>query len=112
MILNTLTPVYYPIHVGNRQMFTGIGNGPGTYNSTTGDILTVSFIPFFIDAVLGPSISVSGNYIVVPKPIVIGKAGGWTLFWYNFSTTGTPAWTVPTTVAATEQVQLCVIGGA
>jgi hypothetical protein len=111
MILNTLTPVYYPNWIGNRQIFVGTGTGPGTYNSTTGDILTVSFTPFNIDAVLGPSISVSGNYIVVPKPIAVGKAGGWALFWYNFSTTGTPAWTVPTTVAATEQVQISVVGG-
>ncbi len=112
MILTTITPVKYPIHTGNRQIFVGTGNGPGTYNSTTGDVLSVAFVPFFIDAVLGPSISVSGNYIVVPKPIAVGNGQGWTLFWYNFSTTGTPAWTVPTTVATTEQVQLTVIGGA
>ena len=111
MILTTLTPVYYPNWIGNRQVFVGTGYGPASYSTATGDILTVSFVPFNIDSVLAPVISVSGNYIVIPKPVAVGKAGGWALFWYNFSTTGTPAWTVASGNLSAEQVQIAVVGG-
>ncbi len=57
MILQTITPVYYPIHVGNRQIFVGTGNGPKSYDAVNGDPLSVAFTPFFIDDVLGPVIS-------------------------------------------------------
>jgi hypothetical protein len=115
MILNTISPVYYPNWIGNRQVFVGTGNGPTSYNSTTGDILSVSFVPFNIDAPANGVVpTLSGNYIVVAKPIALGKAGGWTLFWYAFSTTGgTPSW-VPVANAtnlSAEQIQMSVFGG-
>ena len=116
MILTTLTPVKYPIHTGNRQVFVGYGNAPGLgYNSTTGDVISVAFTPFFIDAVLGVAVTTDGAYIGIPAPTSgVGNAQTWALFWYTFSFTGTPGW-VPlgsSTSIATKQVQLTVIGGA
>ena len=111
MILNTITPVYYPIHVGNRQMFVGTGNGPVSYSTTTGDPVSVSFIPFFIDAVLGPCVSVSGNYIAFPQVTTSGKGSVWVLKWFAFN----PATGISTASAvnlSAEVVQLTVIGGA
>jgi hypothetical protein len=116
MILTTLTPVKYPIHTGNREVFVGIGNGPASYNQTTGDVLSVASSPFFIDAVLGLAVTTDGTYIGVPVPIATGNGQGWTIFWYAFATSGgaTPAWTALGSGAsiATKQVQLTVIGGA
>ena len=112
MILNTITPVYYPIHVGNRQIFVGTGSGPKLYDATNGDALSVSFIPFFIDSVIGaPVISASGNYIVVPKPITTGKGSTWALYWYRLNL-ATGAWTAASGDLSAETVQLSVIGGA
>jgi hypothetical protein len=116
MILTTLTPVKYPIHTGNRQVIVGYGNAPAAgYNSTTGDIISVAFTPFFIDAVLGVAVTTDGTYIGIPAPTTgVGNAQTWALFWYTFSFTGTPGW-VPLSSAvsiATKQVQLTVIGGA
>ncbi len=116
MILNTLTPVYYPNWIGNRQVFVGTGTGPATYNQTTGDVLSVSFTPFNIDGVLGVALTADLKYIGIPAPITVGKSGGWTIFWYNFVATsgGTPAWTPlanNSTALAAEQIQLSVLGG-
>lgn len=58
MILNTLTPVYYPNWIGNRQVYVGTGTGPASYNATNGDPLSVNFTPFFVDFVLGDRKSV------------------------------------------------------
>jgi hypothetical protein len=119
MILTTITPVNYPIHTGNREVFVGIGNGPSSYNQTTGDILSVASNPFNIDAVLGLAVTTDGTYIGIPVPIAVSgrnSSGGWTIFWYAFATSGggTPAWTALGSGAsiATKQVQLTVIGGA
>ena len=116
MILTTLTPVKYPIHTGNRQVFVGYGNGPAAgYSSTTGDVISVAFQPFYIDAVLGVAVTTDGAYIGIPAPTSgVGNAQTWALFWYTFSFTGTPGW-VPlgsSTSLAAKQIQLTVIGGA
>ena len=116
MILNTLTPVKYPNWIGNRQVFVGTGTGPASYNQTTGDVLSVSFTPFNIDAVLGVAVTADLKYIGIPAPITIGNSGGWTIFWYNFvaSAGATPAWTPlanNSTALASEQIQLSVLGG-
>jgi hypothetical protein len=115
MIISTITPVYYPNWIGNRQVYVGTGNGPSSYNQTTGDPLSVAFTPFFIDSVMGPAVTVDGKYIAVPVPIATGKGATWTLFWFNFipSVGGTPAWTAVASGAniSTETIQLGVIGG-
>lgn len=116
MNLSTITPVYYPNLIGNRQVYVGTGNGPATYNQTTGDILSVNFTPFNIDAVLGPAVTPDLKFIAIPVPITVGKSGGWTLFWFNFvaSAGATPAWTPVannSTALALEQIQLSVLGG-
>ena len=112
MILNTITPVYYPIHVGNRQIYVGTGAGPKLYDATNGDALSVNFTPFFIDDVIGGAhISLSGNYIVIPKPVTVGKGSTWVLYWYAFVKT-TGALSAASGDLSAEQVQLSVIGGA
>jgi hypothetical protein len=111
MILTALTPVYYPTHIGNREIFVGTGNGPTSYNATSGDPLSVNFIPFFIDSVLGPCISVSGNYVVLPQIYVSGKGGSWVLYWYAFNK-ATGALTAASGNLSAEVVQLGVVGGA
>jgi hypothetical protein len=112
MILTSINSTLYPDIIGSRQMFVGVGSGPGTYNSTTGDILSVALPGFQIDAVLGPAVTADNKYIAIPVPIGLGASSGWTLFWFNFvaSAGSAPAWTVPTTVPTTEQVKLTVIG--
>ena len=115
MILNTLTPVKYPNWIGNRQIYVGTAYGPASYNQTTGDVLSVSFTPFNIDAVLGLAVTTDGTYIGIPVPVAVGNAQGWTIFWYAFATSGggTPAWAALGSGAsiATKQVQLTVVGG-
>jgi len=106
MQLTPITPVHYPTLVGDRKIIVGNGNGPALYNQTTGDVLSVQH--YNIDAPLGGSESLSGNYAVVPRPIGIGNAQGWTLDWFAL-----PGWTrvAPNTNLSAEQVQLAVIAG-
>jgi hypothetical protein len=115
MNLTTLTPVKYPIHTGNREVYVGYGYGTASYNQTTGDIIAVPFTPFFIDAVLGLAVTTDGTYIGVPVPIGgVAGAATWAIFWYTFSLTGTPGW-VPLgsgSSISTKQAQLTLIGGA
>lgn len=117
MIITPISSALYPNITGSRQIIVGTGNGPSSYNQTTGDILSVALTGFQIDAVLGPAVTPDLKYMAVPSPITVGKGGGWTLFWYSYSTTGgagTPAWTaLPSGTSgniSTEQVQLTVIG--
>ena len=112
MIITPINSAVYPNITGSKDLIVGVGNGPGTYNSTTGDILSVALTGFQIDGVLGPAVTADNKYIAVPVPITVGKGGGWTLFWFNFvaSAGSAPAWTVPATVPTTEQVILTVIG--
>lgn len=113
MILQTITPVYYPIHVGNRQIFAGTGNGPKSYDAVNGDPLSVAFTPFFIDDVLGPVISQDGTKIAIPRPITTGKGSTWALYWYTFTlATGALAGIASATDLSAQVVQLSVIGGA
>jgi hypothetical protein len=111
MNLVTITPVYYPNWIGNRQVFVGVGNGPTLYDAVNGDALSVSFTPFFIDSVLGaPVISLSGNYVVIPKSVTLGKGSTWVLYWYAFNK-ATGALSAASGNLSAEQVQLSVLGG-
>ena len=111
MIINTITPVYYPNWIGNRQVYVGTGNGPASYNATTGDPLSANFTPFFIDSVLGPCISVSGNYIVFPQISTSGKGGSWVLYWYAFNKSTGALSSASAANLSAEVVQLGVVGG-
>jgi hypothetical protein len=115
MILTSLTPVKYPNWIGNRQIYVGTATGPSSYNQTTGDVVTVNFSPFNIDAVLGVAVTTDNSYIGIPVPIATGNSQGWTIFWFSFVATvgGTPAWTALGSGAsiATKNVQLTVVGG-
>jgi hypothetical protein len=115
MLLTSLDSTIYPVITGNRQLFVGTGNGPASYNQTTGDLLSVGLPGFQIDSVWGVAVTPDLKYIAVPVPVAIGEGEGWTLFWYNFvaSAGATPAWTPianNSTVLASEQIQLTVIG--
>lgn len=113
MILNTITPVYYPNFIGNRQVYVGTGNGPKSYDATNGDPLSVAFTPFFIDSTMGPVISQAGTYIAVPRPITTGKGATWALYWYAFTlSTGAWASVAGGTDLSAQVVQLGVVGGA
>ena len=47
---------------------------PLATTQTTGDIISVAFTPFFIDAVLGVVVTTDGTYIGIPAPITgVGK---------------------------------------
>lgn len=111
MILQTITPVYYPNWIGNRQVYCGTGSGPAAYDATNGDPLSVAFSPFFIDDVTGGAhISLSGNYIVIPKPVTTGKGSTWVLYWYAFNK-ATGALSATSGNLSAEQVQISVLGG-
>ena len=110
MILKTLTPVYYPNLIGNRQVFVGTGSGPASYSSTATDTIALSY-PFQIDAVLGPAISTDGSTIAVPYPTTAGNPSTWVLRYYTF-TVATGAWGAITTTDLSAKVfQLAVLGG-
>lgn len=116
MVITPINSAVYPLIVGSKDLIVGTGNGPSSYNQTTGDILSVALTGFQIDGVLGPAVTPDLKYIAIPAPIVVGKGGGWTLFWYNYSAStggaGTPAWTPLASASniSTEQVILTVIG--
>jgi hypothetical protein len=115
MVITPINSAIYPNIVGSRDLIVGTGTGPAVYNQTTGDILSVALTGFQIDSVLGVALTPDLKYIGIPAPIVVGKGGGWTLFWYNYvaSAGATPAWTPianNSTALATETVQLTVIG--
>ena len=116
MIITPINSAVYPLIVGSKDLIVGTGNGPSSYNQTTGDILSVALTGFQIDGVLGPAVTPDLKYIAIPAPITVGKGGGWTLFWYTLSSAGgggqTATW-VPLASASnisTEQVILTVIG--
>jgi len=116
MIITPINSAVYPNITGSKDLIVGTGNGPSSYNQTTGDILSVALTGFQIDGVLGPAVTPDLKYIAIPAPIVVGKGGGWTLFWYTLSSQGgggqTATW-VPLGSGlsiSTEQVILTVIG--
>ena len=109
MILSSINTALYPNMTGSRQIFVGTGNGPASYNATTGDVLSVGVLNFQIDSVVGPCVSVSGNYIVFPQVTVSGKVSTWTLKWFAFSPT-TGLSTASAADLSKEVVQLSVIG--
>ena len=78
----------YPDFVGKRATFAGYGNGPASYNATTGDIVELPMPNWYIDAIPGGFNSVSGNYFCRTQPVGTGPRQQWALFWYTAA--GTP----------------------
>lgn len=116
MVITPINCAVYPNIVGSKDLIVGTGNGPSSYNQTTGDILSVALTGFQIDGVFGVAVTPDLKYIGIPAPITVGKGGGWTLFWYTLSTAGggsqTAVWTALGSGVniSTEQVILTVIG--
>lgn len=75
----------YPDLVGRRQIFAGYGNGPTSYNITTGDPVIIPGYEKYIDAVFS-GISVSGTYRVDAGPAAAGARQPWALTWSVVST--------------------------
>jgi hypothetical protein len=75
----TLNPGY-PDLIGRRFAWVGYGNGPSSY-AVGGDQLFLPGYNNYIDAVFGPSYSVSGNYQVTPIPSNVGSRKTWSLKW-------------------------------
>jgi hypothetical protein len=110
MYLTALTPVNYPTHIGNRQIFVGTGTGPTLYSSTGTDTITLPY-QFQIDSVLGPAVSTDGTTIAVPYPTTAGNPSTWVLRYYTF-TAATGAWGAETGAnLSTKTFQLAVLGG-
>jgi hypothetical protein len=70
----------YPDFVGKRATFVGYGNGPTSY-ALGGDTLNLPLYNYYTDALLGPAITVSGNYLVTPYPAYVGPRQVWKLRW-------------------------------
>jgi hypothetical protein len=79
----------YPDFVGKRSIFVGTGTGPASYNATTGDPVTLSVNPFYIDVLFGGVMDTSGVYIAIAKPAASGVRQSWALF-YIVASTGLP----------------------
>ncbi len=94
----------YPDLIGRRQAFAGYGNGPKSYNATTGDVISIIGYEKYIDAVFG-GISVSGTYRVVAGPSAVGARATWSLHWF-VNSTGAEVTTVSNTDLSAEQVQI------
>ena len=75
----------YPDFVGKRATFVGFGNGPASYSQTTGDVVTIPLSNWYIDAVGGGVMSVSGTYFVRSQAAGTGARQAWTLHWYASS---------------------------
>jgi hypothetical protein len=93
----------YPDFVGKRATFVGFGNGPASYNATTGDIVKLPQPNYYIDAIESGALTVSGTYFVRAKPSGVGPRMTWALFW--FSTAGGGAVSAGTPLSA-EQIQI------
>lgn len=99
----------YPDFIGKRSVFVGTGTGPATYNSTTGDPVTVNFSPFYIDLLFGGILDTTGAIFAIAKPAGTGTRQTWALFYYTAST-GAPVANNSTAVAG-KVFQLGGIGG-
>ena len=72
----------YPDFVGKRATFVGFGTGPASYSQTTGDVIQFPLTNWYIDAINGSPMTVSGTYFVRPQPAGTGARQAWTLHWF------------------------------
>lgn len=73
----TLFSGLYPDFIGKRSMFAGVGIGPASYTTGTGDPVTVNVNPFYIDSLQGV-MDTTGTYMVN----FYSKASGVRQAWY------------------------------
>jgi hypothetical protein len=104
MVLNMLYGLY-PDFVGRRAIFVGNGTGPSSY-TTGGDTVTLNLPNYYIDALSGDVLTVSGTYFVRPIPSAIGPRAIWKLVWY-YATGGSINTQVSSAVdLSAEQLQI------
>lgn len=75
----------YPDLIGRRQAFCGSGAGPISYNSTTGDPISVPGYERYVDIVLEVPQDPTGTYYAVARPSIAGARATWSLFYYAAS---------------------------
>ena len=75
----------YPDLIGRRMAFCGYGTGPTSYNSTTGDTITIPGYERYIDIVLEAAEDPTGTYYAVARPSAVGARATWSLFWFTAS---------------------------
>jgi hypothetical protein len=73
----TVYPGLFPDFIGKRSVFVGVGTGPASYTTGTGDPVTVNINPFFIDSVSGGILDTSGTYIVTFYSKSTGTRQNW-----------------------------------
>jgi len=82
----TAASALYPDFVGRRAIFVGTATGPTSYSQTTGDPVTLSQSPLYIDAFAGDAFTVSGTYFVRFRPAALGTRQSWVAVWYVAAT--------------------------
>lgn len=105
----------YPDAIGRRKVYVGNGVGPKSYTGGVAGGDAITGLPFqtYIDAILGPVVSVSGNYIAIPQFAGIGARQTVKLRYFAFGTT-TPAIGAEVTNAtdlSAEKFQFAFLGG-
>jgi hypothetical protein len=104
MVLNVLYGLY-PDFVGRRAIIVGNGTGPALY-VTGGDTVTLNLPNYYIDALAGEVLTVSGNYYVRPIPSAVGPRAVWKLKWYYATGASANTEVTASTVLSSEQLQI------
>jgi hypothetical protein len=105
----------YPDAIGRRKVIVGFGTGPASYlgGVANGDALTGLPFQWYTDAVLGPVVSVSGNYIAIPQISGVGARQTIKLRYFAFAA-GSPAIGAEVgnaTNLSAEKFQVALLGG-
>ena len=74
----TLFDGLYPDFIGKRSEFAGVGTGPASYTTGTGDQVSLNVNPLYIDSLRGGLLDTTGTYIVN----FYSKATGVRQTWY------------------------------
>jgi len=104
----TAASALYPEFVGRRGIFVGTATGPLSYSQTTGDPVTLSKTPYYIDAFAGNATTVSGTYEVKFHPAALGTRQSWIAVWFVVSTGAQVANAVN---LSAEKIQVGLFGG-
>jgi hypothetical protein len=105
----------YPDAIGRRKAYVVNGVGPTSYTggATGGDAITGLPFQTYIDAPLGPAVSVSGNFIAIFQPSGIGARQTWKLRYFGLSVTtpGIGAEVLNGVNLSAEKFQFSFLGG-
>jgi len=82
MILALIGKGLYPEFVGRRALIVGSATGPSSYSQTTGDVVSLTLLNYYIDAIAGVVQTVSGTYFVRFRPAGTGPRQAWSAHWY------------------------------